>query len=210
MRLQVRLARALRRVTCGPGGTEVLCEAGDRSPEGNRLILIDQGVVEASVPGAGGAPVVVGQFGPGAVLGGLRALGLTSCHVLTVRHAPADAGDGLVLFEVSGAEVAEMWASFGPELEVLRRRVLSDTRRAVMPCIVRTIRSGEFFRRYDLDLVRLWVKQMDLRIFRPGDLIFKEKRQSDAMAVLFSGTMDISVQGTLIASYSACGTTVGE
>merc|ERR1740117_496121 len=52
----------------------------------NSLLVIAEGEVELLVKGQSGAEIIIGRVGPGAVLGGACALGLTTCQLFSARR----------------------------------------------------------------------------------------------------------------------------
>lgn len=231
-RLQVWFARQqLQRQTytaaAGNSGQsrEDILTAGSAAPEQNLMMIVETGVLEVLVPGRGGEEVLIASAGPGSLLGGERALGLVSCQLMTVRLARKRLDiDAETLNEeldnrkepearvliITGAELAGLEDKFRGELDHLKRRVLKDMRMKIMPRLTKVMAQGGFFRRYHIDFVRRLARDLDLRIFKPGELIFKEKSRARSLAILFSGSIDVFMQGKRVAQYSGCGFEFGE
>lgn len=221
-RLQVLFARQLKCVYFGTQEEEVLCRAGDSSPHTNRFMVLDDGVADVLVPGPDGSEIVIGKMGPGSVIGGTLALGLTSTHLMTIRRArvgskgeqpPQDEASvrpvELITHVIHGNDIMQLEDQFKDELDVLRKRVLGDLHRFVVPHLQRMSSHG-FFRRYCSAFVKRVVKNMDMRICRPSELIFKEHQHATSMAILFCGKIDIFVSGKYASTQGEPGMTFGE
>jgi len=229
-RLQVLFARQLKCVYFGPEDDEVLCRAGDSSPASNRFMVLDDGICDVLVPGPDGSEVVIGRVGPGSVIGGTLALGLTSTHLMTIRRSRVRSKDSkleaaendrdaqdeantrpieLITHSIHGTDIEKLEEQFKEELDVLRRRVLLDLQRFVVPHIQRLSSNG-FFRRYCSAFVKRVVRNMDMRICRPSELIFKENLLAQSMAILFCGKIDFFVAGKKVATQGEPGMCFGE
>ncbi|CAK0853315.1 unnamed protein product, partial [Prorocentrum cordatum] len=223
MRLQVAISRLLRPVEYSQGeGSREVCRAGD--DRNRRLMIVASGVAEAVLVNPDGSEVFVGYFGQGSLLAGLSAVGLLSRYLMTVRvavpkegrpqnEAAVRAGAGsrnLAVYECPESELASLDFSLHDEMQVLRRRVIADTRRMVMPCLLETMQTGGFFMRYSHELVKRIATDMEFRIFKPGELIFKENNRASKMAILFSGEVDIMKNGAPVATIGTCGHFFGE
>jgi CRP-like cAMP-binding protein len=221
-RLQVLFARQLKRLDYPEDAEdETLTKAGDDSSEYNRFMVLDEGYADVIAPRPDGTEVVIARIGPGSIIGGTAALGLSSKQLFTIRrgyakekrkklsnvgmdtskpHLETDEVAReervvktkpieLTTFYIPVADMVQLEDQFKEELDYLRARVRSDLHRFVSPHLEK-LASG-FFRRYNSAFVKRVVKNMDLRICRPGELIFKENSRALSMAILFCGWIDI-------------------
>ena len=195
---QVRIANLLQRVTYSCG-TE-LWSAQDAHEK--RFVLIEAGEVENWLPPTSDtAERYVGRSGPGSVLGGLFAVGSFSHPVFTVRVPNNETQQPLEAWEINSASQEQFSTSFhAEEMHVLRRRVLQDLRLQLLPFLQRMLASRGFFSRYSEALITRLVKDMDLRLFEPGQVIFKERAPGRSLGLIVRGFVDISANGRRITS----------
>jgi len=87
-RFQVLLGRQLKRVDFPMEvEDEVICKAAENSPKYNRFVVLDDGFCDVIAARPDGTEVFIGRIGPGNVIAGTLALGLSSTHLLTIRRA---------------------------------------------------------------------------------------------------------------------------
>ena len=196
--LQVRIANLLQHVTYSCG-TE-LWSAKDAHEK--RFVLIETGEVENWLPATPDVPErFVGRCGPGSVLGGLFAVGSFSHPVFTVRVAADDERQPLEAWEINSTSQEQFSTSFhAEEMHVLRRRVLQDLRLQLLPFLQQMLASRGFFSRYSEALISKLVKDMDLRLFERGQVIFKERAPGRSLGLIVRGSVDISANGRRITS----------
>ena len=195
---QVRIANMLQYVIYN-SGTE-LWSAQDAHEK--RFVLIESGEVENWLPASSdSAEQFVGRSGPGSVLGGLFAVGSFSHPVFTVRVASNDEQKPLQAWEINSTNHVHFSTSFhAEEMHVLRRRVLQDLRLQLLPFLQRWLAGRGFFSRYSGALISRLVKDMDLRLFEPGQVIFKERAPGRSMGLIVRGSVEISANGRRVMS----------
>lgn len=222
-RLQVRIARHLRPfcIQASMEAHKQVFTAGSSDVSQNALLIIESGFMELVTSGCQGEEVLIGRLGRESMLGAVRALGLVSSHLISVRvpvlrEGSDDDGDEepneqVSGFMVTGAELQEMRIDFQQDMAHFCKRVMQDLRLQLMPRIARTMSQGHFFRRYNVNFVKALARDLDVRLCKPGELIFKEKSPARSMAILCSGAVDVYLNGKVIVeNLSGCGLEFGE
>ena len=205
---QVRVAALLRRVCYQPG--QRLWSAHVDEVQEKRLVLIERGEAELWLPEADGERFV-GLSGPTKVLGGLFAVGSASRQVFSARVPDGDDAKALEAWEIESTDLDQFESLFNAtDLAAFRRRVLQDVRIQLMPYLQRQLAGGGVFSRYSTQFIGQLVKDMDLRLFEPGQVIFKEKSLGRSLGILVSGCVDIIANGRKVMSKSNSGQEIGE
>eukprot|EP00435_Cladocopium_sp_Y103_P063241 s34_g24.t2 len=205
---QVRVAALLRRACYQPG--ERLWSAQEGEVQEKRLVVIERGEAELWLPEADGERFV-GLSGPTKVLGGLFAVGSASRQVFSARVPEGDDAKPLHAWEIESSDLEQFESLFNAvDLAALRRRVLQDVRIQLMPYLQRQLAAGGVFSRYSSQFIGQLVKDMDLRLFEPGQVIFKEKSLGRSIGILVSGCVDIIANGRKVMSKSDSGQEIGE
>ncbi|CAJ1356229.1 unnamed protein product [Effrenium voratum] len=116
----------------------------------------------------------------------------------------------LKVWEIASSDLEQFESIFNADdLNAFRRRVLQDVRMQLVPYLQQLLLSG-VFSRYSTQFIARIVKDMDLRLFEPGQVIFKEKSLGRSLGVLVSGVVDIIVNGRKVMSKSSSGQEIGE
>eukprot|EP00928_Gymnodinium_smaydae_P096160 TRINITY_DN8436_c1_g1_i2.p1 TRINITY_DN8436_c1_g1~~TRINITY_DN8436_c1_g1_i2.p1 ORF type:complete len:1269 (-),score=265.19 TRINITY_DN8436_c1_g1_i2:150-3956(-) len=181
-------------------------------------MVIERGEVEVLLNFGDGTELLIGRAGPGSVIGGLFALGLTSCQLMSVRKPRflegeeiRDEAQQLEVWYVPASELHALGVEeeFQEDLDVLRHRILRHTRTFVIPLLPR-VAQFSFFRRYSAAFLRALASRIDLRICKPNELIFRERSKAESMAMLFCGTVDVKQHNQKVSSTSKPGACFGE
>lgn len=203
---QVRVAALLRRCSYQPGERLWSGQEGDEK----RLVLIESGEAELWLP-EGDGERFVGTCGPRKVLGGLFAVGSASRQIFSVRVPDLEEAKVLHAWEIDSRDLEQFESLFNAsDLTAFRRRVLQDVRIQVIPYLQRQLACGGVFSRYSTLFIGQLVKDMDLRLFEPGQVIFKEKSLGRSLGILVSGSVDVIANGRKVFSKSNSGQEIGE
>eukprot|EP00931_Biecheleriopsis_adriatica_P002994 TRINITY_DN10420_c0_g1_i3.p1 TRINITY_DN10420_c0_g1~~TRINITY_DN10420_c0_g1_i3.p1 ORF type:complete len:1709 (+),score=288.78 TRINITY_DN10420_c0_g1_i3:180-5306(+) len=233
-RAQICIARQLRLVSFQPGAIlwsadendeqlaagpwELLFASartsGTPAASKKRLAIIACGEAEMWMPFGPGEVKFVCSLGPGSLLGGIFACGLTSRRLETIQvprtmlkgASGKDDGRNLQVYELSMVGLQELELSFKSDFHALKNRVLQDLRNRVSPFLASEMSTGfgSFFRRYSAGFIKRLVREMDCRIFLPGDLIFKENSSAKSVAFLLSGSIESFCNGRKMKSAVNC------
>eukprot|EP00929_Paragymnodinium_shiwhaense_P085699 TRINITY_DN4611_c0_g4_i1.p1 TRINITY_DN4611_c0_g4~~TRINITY_DN4611_c0_g4_i1.p1 ORF type:complete len:1105 (+),score=243.03 TRINITY_DN4611_c0_g4_i1:343-3657(+) len=176
-------------------GSGVLFKAGTNCEDSKMFVVLGTGVVEFVSIAQNGEEVILGYAGPGSVLGGAFALGLASCHLLTIRKtdAPAHADAPLTMYSMTSEAVTGLH-QFHEDLPTLRENILQDMKFKMIPFLQRVMTDG-FFQRYTPKFVRKLIKTMSVRVFAAGQLIFEEGDPGTFMGYILAGKMKVFVKG---------------
>lgn len=231
---QVALARELRRHERGEDAIGPIFEAGSKANEQRRLVVLDSGVLELLLPsGPQGRNVLVGRVGPGSVLGGLFALGVSTCQLVTVQpstlfseendgdDAPeledwmgggfskADLRQAPVMYSLSNAQILKLERNFAADFAGLRKETVANMQRHLTPYMRHATAIG-FLSQCQRDFVDRMTDCMQLRMFKPRELIFKEKSPARHIGILLTGKLEVISKGVTLGDVEEMGRCVGE
>lgn len=122
----------------------------------------------------------------------------------------ARTGVALTGFEVTDAVLQEFRMTSKADWVDLKRRVMLALRYDLNSHVEYLLARCGFFSCYVQDFIQHLAKECDLRLFMPGDIIFKEKSMGKSMAVLILGSVNIFQQGRKYLSNNNPGFEFGE
>jgi CRP-like cAMP-binding protein len=222
------------------GSQGYIFKAGDQVTEwSGSLLIVHKGEVEMVVEEPDGGETVIGRIRSGCVLGGLFAFGFVNCQLMSARWARRKSDDELAgnsedednkhrvgskkaafaddeeenppnsLYVVSIEDLKEMEMQCKDDINVLRRRVLRHEQLFLVPATER-VATRSFFRRYSAAMIKHMSTIIDLRICKPGELIFRVGSKAESMAMLICGECDVFRKGQPAITLSRPGTCFGE